>query len=193
MGPALHVAGDRVTGLPTGVIWKFPLIRNAIPDRFPAYTDLAVAVVAALWLSRARRPFAWSRWALAGVGAVMLVAHITTPPWHTEDRTPTFFQDQTYASVLRPDENVFIIPTTPGEEMAWQATAGFSFRMPEGNIGVIPAANQGSRLSHALSASSRVVPSRTSLTSWLDARGVDGRGNGSPIIAGRNRVDFYVR
>ena len=171
MGPALHVAGARVTGLPTGVIWKFPLIRNAIPDRFPAYTDLAVAVVAALWLSRARGPFAWSRWALAGVGAVMLIPNISNPAWQTEDRTPAFFRDQTYASVLRPDENVFIIPTAAGEEMAWQATADYSFRMPQGWIGVTPAANRGSRLSHG-SIRAAAPPSTEKLASWLDAKGV---------------------
>jgi hypothetical protein len=172
MGPGLHVAGARVTGLPTAVIWDLPLIRNAIPDRFPAYTDLAVAVVAALWLSRARGPFAWSRWALAGVGAVMLIPNVTNPVWHTEDRTPAFFRDQTYAAVLRPDENVFIVPTDAGEEMAWQATADYSFRMPQGWIGVVPAANRGARLGHGLSADSGALPSTQELASWLDAKGV---------------------
>ena len=185
MGPALNVAGDRVTGLPTAVIWKLPLIRNAIPDRFPVYTDLAVAVVAAAWLSRARGRFAWSRWALAGVGAVMLIPNITNPPWHTEDRTPAFFRDQTYASVLQPDENVFIIPITTGEEMAWQATADYSFRMPEGWIGVIPAANRGSRLSHGLSARAGVPPSTEELASWLDAEGVT-----AVVVADRARPMF---
>jgi hypothetical protein len=172
MGPALHVAGDRVSGLPTAVIWKLPLIKNAIPDRFPVYTDLAVAVVAALWLARARGPFAWSRWALAGIGAVMLIPSISTPPWHAQDRTPAFFEDRTYASVLQPDENVLIIPTMNGEEMAWQATAGFSFRMPEGYVGVIPTANRGSRLDRGLSSNTGHVPTTTELASWLDAKGV---------------------
>jgi hypothetical protein len=185
MGPALHVAGDRVTGLPTAVIWDLPLIRNAIPDRFPIYTDLAVAIVAALWLSRARGPFAWSRWALAGIGAVMLIPNITNPPWHTDDRTPAFFRDQTYASVLRPDENVFIIPMTTGEEMAWQATADYSFRMPEGWIGVIPAANRGSRLSHGLSARAGALPSTEELASWLDAKSVT-----AVVVADQARPTF---
>jgi len=172
VGPALHVAGDRVSGLPTAVIWKLPLIKNAIPDRFPVYTDLAVAVVAALWLARARGPFAWSRWALAGIGAVMLIPSISAPPWHAQDRTPAFFEDHTYASVLQPDENVLIIPTTNGEEMAWQATADFSFRMPEGYVGVIPTANRGSPLDRGLSSDTGHVPTTTELASWLHAKGV---------------------
>ena len=172
MGPALHVAGDRVIGLPTAEIWKLPLIRNAIPDRFPVYTDLAVAVLAALWLSRVRGSFAWSRWALAGVGAVMLIPTIRTPPWHAEDRTPAFFEDHTYTSVLQPDENVLIVPTANGEEMAWQATADFSFRMPEGYVGVIPTANRGSRLDRGISSNAGVVPTTTELASWLDEKGV---------------------
>ena len=185
LGPELHVAGHRVIGLPTDGLWKLPLIRNAIPDRFPVYTDLAVAIVAALWLSRARGRFAWSRWGLAGIGAVMLIPNITTPPWHAEDHTPAFFHDQTYASVLRSDENVFVIPTTAGEEMAWKATAGFSFRMPEGYVGVIPAANRGSPLSHGLSAFSRVLPSTTELASWLDANDVT-----AVVVADRARPMF---
>jgi hypothetical protein len=179
LGPALHVAGDRVTDLPTAVIWKLPLIRNAIPNRFAAYTDLAVAVVAALWLARARGPSAWSRWALAGVGAVMLIPSIGAGPWHGQDRTPAFFEDHTYASVLQPDENVLIVPTTNGDEMSWQATADFSFRMPEGYVGVIPAANRGSRLDRGLSAKTGAwgrprepMPTTTELTSWLRAKGV---------------------
>jgi hypothetical protein len=179
MGPALHIAGDRVSGLPTAVIWKLPLIRNAIPNRFAAYTDLAVAVVAALWLARARGPFAWSRWALAGIGAVMLIPSIGAGPWHGQDRTPAFFEDHTYASVLQPDENVLIIPTTNGDEMSWQATADFSFRMPEGYVGVIPTANRGSRLDRGLSANTgawgrphRPIPTTTELASWLRAKGV---------------------
>ena len=165
MGPALHVAGDRVSGLPTAVIWKLPLIKNAIPDRFPVHTDLAVAVVAALWLARARGPFAC-------VGAVMLIPSISTPPWHAQDRTPAFFEDRTYASVLQPDENVLIIPTMNGEEMAWQATADFSFRMPEGYVGVIPTANRGSRLDRGLSSNTGQVPTTEELASWLNAKGV---------------------
>jgi hypothetical protein len=168
-----------VSGLPTAVIWKLPLIRNAIPNRFGAYTDLAVAVVAALWLARARGPFAWSRWALAGIGAVMLIPSIGAGPWHGQDRTPTFFEDHTYASVLQPDENVLIVPTTNGDEMSWQATADFSFRMPEGYVGVIPTANRGSRLDRGLSAKTRAwgrprepIPTTRELASWLRAKGV---------------------
>jgi len=178
LGPALHVAGDRVFGLPTMVIWKAPLIRNAIPDRFAAYTDLAVAVVAALWLSRARGSSTWSRWALVGVGAVMLIPTIRTPPWHPEDRTPGFFAEGTYASVLRPDENVLLIPAANGEEMTWQATAGFAFRMPGGYVGVTPAANRVAKPSRGhgvpgLWSNKAVVPSAAELSSWLAANEVD--------------------
>ena len=90
-----------------------------------------------------------------------------------------------YASVLQPDENVFIIPITTGEEMAWQATADYSFRMPEGWIGVIPAANRGSRLSHGLSARAGAPPSTQELASWLDAKGVT-----AVVVADRARPMF---
>ena len=74
--------------------------------------------------------------------------------------------------MLQPDENVLIIPTTNGEEMAWQATADFSFRMPEGYVGVIPTANRGSPLDRGLSSDTGHVPTTTELASWLHAKGV---------------------
>ena len=56
--------------------------------------------------------------------------------------------------------------------MEWQATADFSFRMPQGYVGVIPIANRGSRFSHGLSASSGSLPSTPDLASWLEANDV---------------------
>jgi hypothetical protein len=166
LGPTSHVAGTAL-GLPTAVIWDLPIISNALPDRFPMYTDLAIAIVAAIWLSRAHGPFAWWRWALVLVGALMVLPAVRTPPWHAKDPTPAFFTDGTYASQLHPDENVFLITDTNAQEMAWQAVAGFWFRMPGGYVGAIPAANDGSALKRGFSAQQGSVPGTYELSSWL--------------------------
>ena len=139
LGPTLHVAGVPHGSSPGAILTHVPILRNATPQRFPMYTALAVAVIAALWVARAGGRFGWIRWTLVLAGAVMLLPHIKAAD-STTDRTPAFFTERTYASQLRPDENVLLITKANGEEMAWQETAGFSFRMPEGYIGALPAA-----------------------------------------------------
>jgi hypothetical protein len=172
-GPGLHIAGDRVTGLPTAVIWKLPLIKNAIPDRFIAYGNLAVSVVVAMWLSRARGRSGWIPWTLAFVGCVMLIPAIPTPPWHPDDPTPAFFMDGTYRTVLRPDANVLAIPAANAQEDTWQAESDFSFRMPEGYVGPLPVQNRREPLNRGLSSAEGEVPSTSELASWLTANQVD--------------------
>ena len=124
---------------PAPILTHVPILRNATPQRFPMYTALAVAVIAALWVARAGGRFGWIRWTLVLAGAVTLLPRIKAADSTTE-WTPAFFAERTYASQLRPDENVLLITKSNGEEMAWQETAGFSFRMPEGYIGALPAA-----------------------------------------------------
>lgn len=174
LGPVLHVRGRTLFDLPGALLAKAPLIGNATPDRLPAYTALAVGVIAAIWLARATGSYAWVRWALVLVGAAMLLPYIASSGWYQDDRTPTFFTDGTYATVLTPNENVFVITETNGEEMVWQAAADFSFRMPEGYIGPIPAPYARQRLYRGLGVEDPApfVPTPTELSRWLEENGV---------------------
>jgi hypothetical protein len=63
---------------------------------------------------------------------------------------PAFFADGTFARHLEPGEIVFAIPTVKGDEMVWQATAGFRFRLAQGYIGPIPPEYFGQGLSKGL-------------------------------------------
>jgi len=174
LGPVLHVRGRALFDLPGALLAKAPLIGNATPDRMPAYTALAVGVIAAIWLARASGPYAWVRWGLVLVGAGMLLPYIAGTGWYQYDRTPTFFTDGTYATVLTPDENVFVITETNGEEMVWQAAADFSFRMPEGYIGPIPTPYARERLYRGLGVEDPApfVPTPTEVSRWLEENGV---------------------
>src|SRR5206468_7215739 len=96
-------------------------------------------VVAARSRARARGPWAWIRWAIVLLGAALLLPITSSSVWYPYDRTPGFFTDGTYATVLHPGENVFVVTETNGEEMLWQSESDFLFRMPEGYIGVLPA------------------------------------------------------
>src|SRR5262249_55015963 len=52
--------------------------------------------------------------------------------------TPAFFTDGTSARVLRPGENVLVIPYGDrGNSMQWQAQADMAFRMPEGDVNAV--------------------------------------------------------
>ena len=164
LGPILHINGVPHGSSPGAFLTHVPILRNATPQRFPMYTALAVAVIAALWVARAGGRFGWIRWALVLAAAVMLLPHVKAAN-STTDRTPAFFTERTYASQLRPDENVLLITKANGEEMAWQETAGFSFRMPEGYIGALPAAYSEEWMFRGLDANNNVpfVPAPSEL------------------------------
>ena len=174
LGSVLHVDGRAMFRLPGTLLANAPLIKHATAQRMPVYTSLAVAVLAGIWLARADDRTRWIRWGLVAVGAVMLLPQLRNPSWYVEDRTPAFFAEGTYASVLRPDENVFLITETNGEEMLWQGTAGFFFRMPEGYVGPMPAEYSNQRLNRGLAVEDgqAFVPSVPELSRWLEEKDV---------------------
>ena len=138
MGPSLWIAGHRLMPLPAAILVRAPLLRQAIPGRNIAYATLGIAVIAALWLARADGRWAWARWALAVVSIALIIPSIPSPPWHVPDTTPAFFTNGSYAEQLHQGETVLVIPAKLNQEMAWQAEAGFWFRMPSGYVGSIP-------------------------------------------------------
>ena len=172
LGPTLYVAGEERFTLPGAIVSHLPLLQQALPGRFIAYTDLALAVIAALWLARAHGRFAWIRWVIVVVGAAMLIPTIASPPWHVPDTTPAFFADGTWASQLAPDETVLVIPDKNGQEMAWQAEADFGFRLPNGYVGATPEGIEESKIMRGLSKRNGPVPHPNTLSNWLTARGV---------------------
>ena len=169
LGPVLHVRGRALFAWPAQFMGKLPLIKNATAQRLPMYTALAIGVIAAIWLARAGERFGWARWLLVVVGALSLLPYVHTPPWYAPDRTPTFFTDGTYRSVLHPNENVFVITGTNGEEMMWQSVADFAFRMPEGYIGVLPPQYQDDPLFKGIAVDDKlpIHPSSDELATWL--------------------------
>jgi hypothetical protein len=171
LGPLLHVARASAGTMPTSFLWRVPLIRNAEPRRFPLYAALALGVVAALWLARRQRSAV--RWGLVLLGIVLLLPRAPSPPWHPNDRVPSFFADGTFREVLGEGEEVFVIPGHAGEEMLWQSVADFSFKMPQGYIGALPRDHSG-RFDRGLAVVTwnPTIPDPGSLRAWLSARGV---------------------
>jgi hypothetical protein len=168
LGPVLHVLGSPSIALaPGSALARLPLFRNALPERFPVYTALVIAVVAAVWLARAQGRAIWKRWLLVAATAVMLLPNVRTPPWHFADRTPTFFSEGTYLSVLRSNETVVIIGGSKGENMLWQSVADYAFKIAGGYIGRVDVFDQGEPLNRGLSADTVHVPTASHLSRYL--------------------------
>jgi len=169
LGPTLHVLGTSSVSLPWKLASDVPLMRNALPDRFPAYSALAIAVIAAIWLARSPSRTAGLRWALVLIGALMLFPKMSKVD-HEPQVVPAFFTDGTYRQVLKPDEVVFAIPKNKGEELLWQDAADFSFRLPQGYLGPVPSPFFNERLSRglALFPSSLRYDSTADLVTWLN-------------------------
>ncbi|MFL5790619.1 MAG: hypothetical protein ACJ76A_03870 [Actinomycetota bacterium] len=173
LGPILMVAQHRLIPLPTAALRPLPLLQQAIPSRMMVYVHLAVAVIVAMWLAAPGGRFIWARWAIVIAAAASLVPAIPSPPWHVPDTTPAFFTDGTYRSVIAPSETVLLIPKKGGQQMAWQATTDFWFRMPNGHVGITRQGIPEDPYMSKLQAAGRDLPqSGDELRTWLDEHGV---------------------
>jgi peroxiredoxin len=143
LGPTLHIEGRPSFRLPGAILADAPLIEHATPQRFPAYLWLAIGVCAALWLAAGRGRLAWVRYALVGVGMVLILPDVSSPPYHPDLAVPRFFTDGTYRQHIRPGEIVYAIPVKQGEEMLWQARTNMYFRLAQGYVGPIPPEYKG--------------------------------------------------
>ena len=170
LGPVLHVKGNPSIGMPWGFASDLPLIGNAIPARFPAYSALAIGVIAALFLARAPRKTAILRWVLVLAGLALLYPNVDRVA-HVPQTVPAFFTDGTYRAQIRPDEVVFAIPKEKAGEMLWQDAADFDFRLAQGYLGPLPATYAGEPLNKGLYANQYVNPDAGALASWLNERG----------------------
>jgi hypothetical protein len=139
LGAHLHVAGKQTLELPFAWVENAPVFRLITPIRIVVYPVLALAIGIAAWLaappsvSVRRRA---GRWALFGVGAVMIFPNVASGLWGGSPSNPRFFTAGIYRDYLRPGENVIALPYGYyGNSMLWQAETGFYFRMPEGYLG----------------------------------------------------------
>jgi hypothetical protein len=171
LGPVLHIGGDPSWMLPERAVTALPLMAAAVPARFALYSALAIGVIAALWLSSAPRRSAWIRWFV--VAAALLSLFPYAPQHAGPMYVPPFFSTSAMAEVLRPGENVYVIPNNKGEEMLWQATSGFRFKLAQGYIGPIPPELDSGQMAAGLHLRKvPVVPTPDGFASWTQERGV---------------------
>jgi hypothetical protein len=135
LGSRLQVGGVETVPMPWAAADRLPVLAGALPARFAMFTALAVAVMAALWVSAPSPRPAW-RWALALAAVAFLAPNIAGKYWHHEPAVPAFFSTSIHERHLEPDDVALVLPLgIGGNSMLWHARAGFDFRMAGGYVG----------------------------------------------------------
>jgi hypothetical protein len=168
LGPVLHVSTIAHGSLPGKYFFDLPLIQSAIPVRFAAYSALAIGVIAALWLARARGPYAWVRWVIVLIAAVML---LPISPHHSDPmQVPAFFSSGAVQQQIQRDENVYAIGVQRGDELVWQEASDYWFRLAEAYLGPLPLELRTGPLSHGLNVRKgpEVPPAPSDFANWMN-------------------------
>ena len=131
LGRHVTVHGDERWRGPWLLVSKLPLLHLALPSRFPVYAWLAVAVMCALLLAKASRP--WLAWPLVLLAIAPIAPSRAAGLWKTELPLPPLFAQDRERSVVRDDSAVMVLPWSfLGPGMRWQMESDFRFRLVGG-------------------------------------------------------------
>jgi hypothetical protein len=137
LGPHLHVDGN-VTPvlLPWALVAQLPLMESALPARLMDIGFLGVGIVVAYACARALS--STRGWQYVTAVLLLLGAVIVPPlPYPSEAATaPPFFKSGGDVEKIQEGSVVLVTPFSSKEStdaMFWQASAGYRFRMPEGD------------------------------------------------------------
>ncbi len=183
LGPTIFVGGRATITGPQSLIGRLPLIQHALPERYPAYAWLTLAVMVSLWLAGARRSgatvaAAW-RYALVGLGVAMLSINLAAEPHYHQpfagpDSVPAFFTEGTYRDYLAPGANILAVPAELGEELSWQSATDMTIRLARAYVGPVHPTGHGEvGLLQPVSTPNAKVPPTGALAYFLQERQVD--------------------
>jgi hypothetical protein len=150
------------------------LLLKMAPLRLGVYMYLAVALIVAMWLGQPRsEPRRVSKWAVAALAIVTLLPNLNARLWNSQPTNPSLFTAGRYRALLRPNETVLALPMgIDGNQMLWQAEAGFSFRMADGYLGALTPPSFAHDLSPSLT-TVRNRPDPAALKDFLADRDVN--------------------
>jgi len=186
LGRVVHVGGRPFGWTPASLLGHVRIVQSAIPVRFSVYAALAVAVIASLWLARAGGRWRWVRWVVAVAAVVSLLPR--SPGREPSEQVPAFLSSPQLSEVLRDGEIVYAIPGNKGDEMLWQATAGYRFALAEGYIGPVPPEVDSGPISHGLQPGAvSYLPSPVEFSTWIREHGVS-----AVILADRSKQRYEV-
>jgi len=137
LGPWLHVGGHSTPiPLPWAAIGNLPLLQNMLPGRLMLFAFLGIGIVVGDMASAAIRAGPKKGAVAVAALAVALVPLAPRLPYiSTEARAPAFFSADGGASQLQAAGATLVTPFSnnhSSEAMFWQASAAYTFRMPEG-------------------------------------------------------------
>jgi hypothetical protein len=135
LGTSLHVAGeDKGVWMPWAVLHPLPVFDHVISARFWAFALLAIAIAMALWLAEPSGR-AGVKWAVAGVGVLLMLPNLSSDFWDGRPTDLAFFKTDAYKRHLQQGETVLALPYARyGSSMLWQARTGMHFNMVEGYV-----------------------------------------------------------
>lgn len=137
LGPRLHIGGH-VTPLPLpwALVGSLPLMENVLPARLMLFAYIGIGIVVADMVGTAVRAGPRQRTAAIAAATVALMPLVPRLPYiSTDAQAPAFFKAGGEAAQLPPDSVVLVTPFSghlSSVAMYWQATAGYGFRMAEG-------------------------------------------------------------
>lgn len=148
LGPVLHVAGIvkvNVLGkatLPIIMPWvladHLPLIRYALPCRFPLYIFLILSIIVCLWAADSTIP-RWMRCTLSMLALVFILPNVFSCHWASALVMPPFFKDGLYKKYVAAGDRVLILPFGCASfSDIWQVASSMHFRLVGGYVGSIP-------------------------------------------------------
>ena len=185
LGPKIFVGGKATIAGPQSLIGRLPLIQHALPERYPAYASLTLAVIVAMWLAGASRrepdankAHAW-RYGLVAIGIAMLSINLAAEPHYHQlfagaDSVPAFFTEGSYRDYLTPGDTILAVPAELGEELSWQSATDMTIRLARAYVGPVhPSGHEEAGLLEPVSQPDAKVPGEGALTFFLDQREVD--------------------
>ena len=136
LGPVLHVAGHSLVSMPWAVVFKLPLLKQALPVRLANYGFMVVAVIVTMSLAEPKPRFTNM---LVAYGLAALIPNPSILLWPGRYQQPAFFSTGIYRKILHQGENIVVFPYgVTGPSMMWQAESGMYFSMSGGYIGPTP-------------------------------------------------------
>jgi hypothetical protein len=135
LGPNLHILGHISILLPWDAAARLPLLRAALPSRFPLYISLLSATIASLWVVAPRR----KHLLVALMAVITIVALWPAPVAVTPVRVPAWISSHSYTALFRRQATLVLLPyASLGDSMLWQAMSGLYFRMAGSNTASVP-------------------------------------------------------
>ena len=139
LGPVLHIDGIGIGPAPWRAFSRFPLINQALPNRFGMYLFLVAAVIASLYLSQSLISW-WSKLLLSSLCLLSLAPDLAMfRSMVTHFKIPQFFQSGNYKRYLAKNDNVLVLPyLMPEDGLLWQIQTDFYFCLAAVQLGYTP-------------------------------------------------------